>query len=126
MWTVIQLSQDFHGFVSAFLSEIGISVGQLKVNDKSNEETTIPKLLDIIDIKNMIVTIDAVGTQENIANKIIENKGDFVLNVKDNQKDLKDDIKTYGEKITLKKKMTRYMLDFSNIENLIFEVIPSI
>jgi predicted transposase YbfD/YdcC len=81
--------------VSAFLSKIGISVGQLKVNDKSNEITAIPQLLDIIDIKDMIVTIDAIGTQENIANKIVENKGDYVLKVKDNQKDLKDDIKTY-------------------------------
>lgn len=43
----------------------------------------------------MIITIDSMGTQENIANKIIENKGDYILKVKDNQKDLKDDIKTY-------------------------------
>ena len=249
--------------VSAFLSEIGISVGQLKVDDKSNEITAIPELLDLIDIKDMIVTIDAIGTQENIANKIVEKKSNYIFKVKDNQKDLKDDIKTYfdmnkdenlniavyttlpekchgrleyrkyylsfetnvisnkdkwktvkaigkvtthkeekgkiteedsyyisskqmllqtfeeairshwnietglhwrldvimnedhctsklgnsienlslvrkivfnlarldtsfGEKVTLKKKMTRYMLDFSNIENLIFEVIPSI
>lgn len=70
-------------------------VGQLKVDDKSNETTAIPQLLDVIDIKNMIVTIDALGTEENIANKIINNKGDFVLKVKGNQKDLKDDIKTY-------------------------------
>jgi len=81
--------------VSAFLSEIGISVGQVKVNEKSNEKTAMPELLDIIDIKDMIVTIDAMGTEENIANKIVENKGDYVLKVKDNQKDLKDDIKTY-------------------------------
>jgi len=81
--------------VSAFLSEIGISVGQVKVNEKSNELTAIPELLDLIDIKNMIVTIDAIGTQESIANKIVDKKGNYVLKVKDNQKDLKDDIKTY-------------------------------
>jgi predicted transposase YbfD/YdcC len=81
--------------VSAFLSEIGISVGQLKVEDKSNEITAIPDLLDLIDVKGMIVTIDAIGTQENIANKIVEKNGNFVLKVKDNQKDLKNDIQTY-------------------------------
>jgi len=81
--------------VSAFLSEIGISVGQLKVDDKSNEITAIPDLLDLIDVKDMIVTIDEIGTQETIANKIVEKKGTFVLKVKDNQKDLKNDIQTY-------------------------------
>jgi predicted transposase YbfD/YdcC len=81
--------------VSAFLSDIGISVGQVKVNDKSNEITAIPDLLDLIDVKNLIVTIDAIGTQENIANKIVDKKGDYILKVKNNQSDLKDDIKTY-------------------------------
>lgn len=81
--------------VSAFLSETGISLGQVKVNDKSNEITAIPELLDLIDIQGMFVTIDAIGTQENIANKIVDKKGDYVLKVKNNQKDLKDDIKRY-------------------------------
>ena len=82
--------------VSAFLGDIGISIGQVKVNDKSNEITAIPALLDLIDIKGKIVTIDAMGTQEEIANKIVEeNKADYILKVKKNQKDLLDDIKTY-------------------------------
>ena len=81
--------------VSAFLCDIGISIGQVKVDDKSNEITAIPELLDLIDIKGKIITIDAIGTQEDIANKIVDKKGFYVLKVKDNQKDLKDDIKTY-------------------------------
>lgn len=81
--------------VSAFLTDIGISVGQLKTNDKSNEITTIPELLDLIDIKNKVITIDAIGTQEQIANKIVDKKGNYVLNVKSNQQTLKDDIKTF-------------------------------
>lgn len=88
--------------LSGFLCDLGISIGQLKIDDKSNEITAIPKLLDLIDIKNKIITIDAIGTQEHIANKIVENKADFILKVKDNQKDLKDDIHTFFN-LSLKK-----------------------
>ena len=82
--------------VSAFLSDIGISIGQVKVDGKSNEIKAIPDLLDLLDIEGKIVTIDAMGTQEDIANKIVLDKhGDYILKVKDNQKTLKEDIKTY-------------------------------
>lgn len=82
--------------LSGFLCDLGISIGQIKVDDKSNEITAIPDLLDLIDIKGKIITIDAIGTQEEIANKIVyEKKAAYILKVKDNQKDLKDDIKTY-------------------------------
>jgi len=83
--------------VSAFLSDIGISVGQVKVDDKSNEITAIPELIKLLDIEGKIITIDAIGTQEEICNLITskDKKGDYILKVKDNQKDLKDDIKTY-------------------------------
>ena len=82
--------------LSGFLCDVGISIGQIKVDDKSNEITAIPNLLDLIDIKGKIITIDAIGTQEEIANKIVYEKKDaYILKVKDNQKDLKDDIKTY-------------------------------
>lgn len=82
--------------VSGFLSDIGISIGQVKVNDKSNEITAIPDLLDLIDIEGKYITIDAIGTQEDIANKIVkEKRGNYILKVKNNQKDLLDDIKVY-------------------------------
>lgn len=83
--------------VSAFLSDIGISVGQVKVDDKTNEITAIPELIKLLDIEGKIITIDAIGTQEDICNLITskEKKGNYILKVKDNQKDLKDDIKTY-------------------------------
>lgn len=81
--------------VSAFLSDVGISIGQVKVDDKSNEITAIPELIDLIDIKGKIITIDAIGTQENISNKIVSKKADYILKVKNNQRDLRDDIKTY-------------------------------
>ena len=83
--------------VSGFLADIGISIGQVKVDDKSNEITAIPDLIKLLDIEGKIITIDAIGTQEEICNLITskDKKGDYILKVKDNQKDLKDDIKTY-------------------------------
>ncbi len=79
--------------VSAFIGEIGLSIGQVKVDDKSNEITAIPELLDLLNIEGATVTIDAIGTQEDIANKIVDKKGHYVLKVKKNQKELNKDVK---------------------------------
>jgi len=79
--------------VSAFLSEAGISIGQVKVEEKSCEYTAIPELLDLIDIKGCTITIDAAGTYVPIAEKIISKGGDFVLKVKENQPNLLTDCK---------------------------------
>jgi len=81
--------------LSAYLSEIGISIGQVEVGKKSNEITAIPELLKIIDVKGNFITIDAVGTQENITRKIVSLGGHFVLKVKGNQKTLMNDLQTY-------------------------------
>ena len=70
----IKSAKDNPYIVSAFLSDIGISLAQVKVADKSNEITAIPELLELIDIKNKIITIDAIGTQENICNQILSRK----------------------------------------------------
>jgi len=79
--------------VSAFLSDIGISIGQVKVGDKSSEYTAIPDLLDLIDIKGCTITIDAAGTYTGIAEKILSKGGDFVLKAKENQPNLLADCK---------------------------------
>ncbi len=79
--------------VSAWLSEQGLSLGQVATEEKSNEITAIPELIDRIDVKGAIVTIDAMGCQKEIAKKIIDAKGDYVLAVKDNQPTLHDAIK---------------------------------
>ena len=60
--------------VSAFLSDIGLSIGQVKVDDKSNEITAIPELIKLLDIEGKIITIDAIGTQEDICNLITSEK----------------------------------------------------
>jgi len=79
--------------VSAFIGEIGLSIGQVKVDDKSNEITAIPELLDLLEIEGATITIDAIGTQEVIVNKIVSKKGHYVLKVKNNQKELYRDVK---------------------------------
>ena len=81
--------------VSGFLSGLGFSIGQVKVNKKSNEITAIPELLNLINIKNLIITMDAMGTHEKIANQIVANEGHYILKVKGNQEELMDNIKTY-------------------------------
>lgn len=83
--------------VSAFIGEIRLSIGQVKVDDKSNEITAIPDLLDLLDIEGAIITIDAIGTQEEIANKIVDKKAHYVLSVKDNQRQLRKQIKSQFE-----------------------------
>jgi predicted transposase YbfD/YdcC len=79
--------------VSAFLSEDKIVLGQEKVAGKSNEITAIPELIDTLDLKGAIVTIDAMGTQHAIANKIIEKEANYVLALKGNQSSLVEDVK---------------------------------
>lgn len=74
--------------VSAWAAANGIPLGQVKVIHKSNEITAIPELLNALDLQNCIVTIDAMGCQTAISKKIIERKADYVLHVKNNQKNL--------------------------------------
>ncbi len=79
--------------VSAWASEHGLALGQVATEEKSNEITAIPELIDRIDVKGTIVTIDAMGCQKEIAKKIVDAKGDYVLAVKDNQPKLHGAIK---------------------------------
>ena len=78
--------------VSAWAVENGLSLGQVKVDDKSNEITAIPELLSLLDLKGCLVTIDAMGCQRDIARQIVEAGGDYLLAVKGNQETLAEDI----------------------------------
>ena len=69
-----------------------ISLGQVVTDAKSNEITAIPKLLEMLALEGAIVTIDAMGCQTGITQKIIDLGGDYVLNVKGNQRTLRDGI----------------------------------
>lgn len=81
----------FH-MVSAWASNNNMVLGQVKVSQKSNEITAIPKLLELITVKGCIVTIDAMGCQVDIADKIIKQEANYILAVKENQKELHQDI----------------------------------
>jgi predicted transposase YbfD/YdcC len=72
-------------------------LGQLKVDDKSNEITAIPQLLTVLDLHGCIVTIDAMGTQKAIAKPIVEQGGDYVLALKGNQGNLFEDVQQIFE-----------------------------
>lgn len=74
--------------VSAFATLNGTVLGQLKTDDKSNEITTIPKLIKLLDVKGCLISIDAMGCQKEIAKSILENQGDYLLAVKGNQEGL--------------------------------------
>ena len=82
----------FH-MVSAWASNNNLVLGQVKVSEKSNEITAIPKLLELITVKGCTVTIDAMGCQQDIARKIIKEEANYILAVKENQKQLHQDIK---------------------------------
>jgi predicted transposase YbfD/YdcC len=71
--------------VSAFACANNLVLGQIKTNDKSNEITAIPKLLELLSLKNTIVSIDAMGCQTEIASTIIAKDADYILAVKANQ-----------------------------------------
>ena len=78
--------------VSAFAARQRLVLGQVKVAEKSNEIVAIPKLLDLMAIEGAIVTIDAMGCQRDIAQKVIDKKADYVLALKGNQGTLRDDV----------------------------------
>jgi predicted transposase YbfD/YdcC len=81
--------------VSAWCSEQNLVLGQTKVDDKSNEITAIPALLDLLTLKGAIVTIDAMGCQREIAAKILSKDADYVLALKGNQGSLRQDVELF-------------------------------
>ncbi len=83
--------------VSAWSKEHRLVLGQTKISEKSNEITAIPALLEMLDISGCIITIDAMGTQKSIAQKIIEADADYILSLKDNHPTLHHQVKTWFE-----------------------------
>lgn len=83
--------------VSAWAAENSLVLGQVKTDEKSNEITAIPELLQLLDIHGCIVTIDAMGCQKAIAKQIIEQDGDYVLALKGNQSGLQEAVESVFE-----------------------------
>ena len=80
--------QDPLHVVSAWATDCRLVLGEIAVNDKSNEITAIPSLLKLLDLEGAIITIDAIGCQRKIASQIIQGGGDYIFQVKGNQQTL--------------------------------------
>jgi len=81
--------------VSAWATANGLTLGQVAVDAKSNEITAIPQLIELLDLKDCVVTIDAAGCQKEIAAQIVAKEGDYVLALKDNQPTLREQVSDY-------------------------------
>ncbi len=101
--------------VSAWASENGLALGQVKVDEKSNEITAVPKLLEMIDVKGRIITTDAMGCQKDIARRIVEKKGDYVFCLKGNQESLHNDVKFFFDEAKA--------ANFKDVEYRYFETV---
>jgi predicted transposase YbfD/YdcC len=94
--------QSLH-LVSAWCEQNQLVLGQIATDQKSNEITAIPKLLDLLNLKGAIITIDAMGCQREIAGKIVDGKADYVLAVKDNQPTLHTKVRSLMDEAILEK-----------------------
>ena len=83
--------------VSAWCSKQNLVLGQTRVNEKSNEITAIPALLDLLDVKDAIITIDAMGCQRKISEKILDRGAGYIFSLKGNQGTLHKDIASFFE-----------------------------
>ena len=101
--------------VGAWATKNGVVLGQVKVDDKSNEITAIPELLDMLDVSGCLVTIDAMGCQKDIARKIVDEGADYTLALKKNQGNLyKDAVEMFDE---------GRRTDFADMESDWFETV---
>jgi predicted transposase YbfD/YdcC len=119
--------------LSAYSCANGLSLGQLKVDGKTNEITVIPELIKQLAIDGAIVTIDAMGCQKEITKVIIEQKADYLIAVKENQKELYETIsdvfelsqnKEYGDKMPLQKFEDKIEASHGKIEERFITTLP--
>ena len=93
--------------VSAHIAELGITFGQETVYDKSNEIPAVRELINLLNLKGCMVVADALNCQKETAQAIISAEADYLLNVKDNHENLKEDIEDYVKDIELRKTMDK-------------------
>lgn len=112
--------------VTAFCENNRLSLAQETVDDKKNEINAIPKLLNIIALDNTIVTIDAMGCQKEIALKIREKNADYILQVKDNQKELNSQIEKLFKKNPIKEQSIENDMGHGRIEKRTCKIIDNL
>jgi predicted transposase YbfD/YdcC len=91
----IQACQRPLHIVSAYVSTCGLTIGQLAVDEKSNEIPAVQALIKLLDVKGTLVVADALNCQKNTAREVLVGGGDYLLAVKENQRDLHDDVKLF-------------------------------
>jgi len=111
--------------LSAWVNENRLCLGQKRVKDKSNEIRAIPELLDELDVKGAIVSIDAIGCQTQIAEKIKKAEADYLLAVKGNQKDLLEEITEAFEYSRVKDYSENWEYDHGRYEQRKCEVLEA-
>lgn len=84
--------------VSAWSSQHQLVLGQVVVDEKSNEVSAIPRLLTLLDIENCIISLDAMGCQKDIAKQIVKGKADYVLALKGNHSGMKAELEAWWHK----------------------------
>ncbi|MEP6677474.1 MAG: ISAs1 family transposase [Ferruginibacter sp.] len=112
--------------VHAWSSSNSVLLGQFKTDEKSNEITAIPELLKMLDIKGCVITIDAMGCQHQIAEQIVEQGADYILAVKDNQKELSEQIQTAFEHQAIQSKNETIEKDHGRIETRTCKAITNL
>lgn len=102
--------------VSAWASEMQLCLAQVKVSDKSNEITALPTILEMLDIRGCIVTIDAMGCQKDVAAKIIEQGEDVVPSLKGNQGNLEERVKLFFEEELKQQRFEPTLRSYTTVE----------
>jgi predicted transposase YbfD/YdcC len=111
-------SQPALHLVSAWATKNRLMLAQVKTQEKSNEITAIPELLEMLDIKGSIITIDAMGCQTAIAKEIIRKEADYVLSLKENQPTLYQDVHTIFLRAEEGEKKYKNMLHLRRVEKV--------
>jgi len=116
--------------VSAWAGQTGLTLGQVAVDAKANEITAIPELLDLLDLHDKIVTIDAIGCQKAIAQTIVEGGGDYILAVKANQPTLHTELQaafaqTSVPKLRSSRRATTFEKGHGRYEQRTVQVLPA-
>ncbi|EDL53910.1 putative receptor [Vibrio mediterranei AK1] len=101
--------------VSAWSSQHQLVLGQVAVDEKSNEISAIPRLLTLLDIENCIITLDAMGCQKDIAKQIVKGKADYVLALKGNHSGMKAELEAWWHKSMREGTTAKTYNEFSDV-----------
>jgi len=107
LWRALNRHESPKYVVSAWAESNDLVLGQLKVNEKSNEITAVPELLRVLELSGCIVTVDAMGCQKKIAKEIIEADADYVLALKGNQETVHQEVKSFLDATLEERKASR-------------------